>query len=101
MKSFGLVAAALLGLYGVVQDVYPTYSYRYRLTIAIEVDGKVHAGSSVIEVIWRGQPDLPGAGSFTPHVRGQAVYVDLRISRGDRSNPVKFRIRTGRRRMGL
>jgi hypothetical protein len=77
MKSLGLIAAALLGLYGAIQDVYPTYSYRYRLTIAIEIDGKVHSGSSVIEVIWRGQPDFPGAGSFTPHVRGQAVYVDL------------------------
>jgi hypothetical protein len=81
MKTFGLVAAALLGLYGVIQDVYPTYSYRYRLTIAIEIDGKVHSGSSVIEVIWRGQPDIPGAGSFARDIRGQAAFVDLQ-SRG-------------------
>jgi hypothetical protein len=81
MKSLGLVAAALLGLLGAIQDVYPTYSYRYRLTIAIEIDGTVHSGSSVIEVIWRGQPYIPGAGSFIPDVRGQAVYVGLE-SRG-------------------
>lgn len=78
MKSLGLVAAALLGLYGVVQDVYPTYSYRYRLTIAIEIDGKVHSGSSVIEVIWR---ERPGIGSFSSYIRGQAVFIDLQ-SRG-------------------
>ena len=81
MKSLGLVAAALLGLFSVIQDVYPTYSHRYRLTIAIEIDGKVHSGSSVIEINWRGQPYIPGAGSFARDIRGQAVFVDLQ-SRG-------------------
>ena len=81
MKSLGLVAAALLGLYGTVQVAYPTYSYRYRLTIAIEIDGKLHSGSSVIEVNWRGQPYIPGAGSFARDIRGQAVFVGLQ-SRG-------------------
>ncbi len=29
---------------------FPTTSYRYRLTVAVEVDGQIHSGSSVIEV---------------------------------------------------
>jgi hypothetical protein len=56
---------------------YPDYRYRYRLTLAIETDGTVHTGSSVIEITWHGQPYVPGAGSYFPHVGGQAVVVDL------------------------
>ncbi len=56
---------------------YPTHSYRYRLTVNIEVGGKVHSGSSVIEVTWRGHPEIPEAGSYSPELRGQAALVDL------------------------
>jgi hypothetical protein len=56
---------------------YPTYSYRYRLTVNVEVDGKVHSGSSVVEVTWRGHPEIPEAGSYSPELRGQAALVDL------------------------
>lgn len=59
---------------------YPDYSYRYRLTVNIEVDGKVHSGSSVIEVKWRGGPVVGDGGPFGPSVKGQAALVDL----GDR-----------------
>ena len=56
---------------------YPNYTYRYRLTVNIEIDGKVHSGSSVIEVTWSKHPELPNAGSFSPILRGQAAMVDL------------------------
>lgn len=59
---------------------YRDYSYRYRLTVNIEVDGKVHSGSSVIEVKWRGGPVVGDGGPFGPSVKGQAALVDL----GDR-----------------
>ncbi|MBR0826927.1 hypothetical protein JQ596_15370 [Bradyrhizobium manausense] len=59
---------------------YPDYSYRYRLTINIEVDGKIHSGSSVIEVKWRGGPVIGDGGPFGPSVKGQAALLDL----GDR-----------------
>ena len=59
---------------------YPNYSYRYRLTVNIEVDGKIHSGSSVIEVKWRGGPVIGDGGPFGPSVKGQAALVDL----GDR-----------------
>jgi hypothetical protein len=55
---------------------YPSYTYRYRLTVNIEVDGKIHSGSSVIEVTWYAHP-LPEAVSFTSKLRGQAALVDL------------------------
>ena len=29
---------------------YPTYTYRYKMTINVEADGKLYSGSSVIEV---------------------------------------------------
>jgi hypothetical protein len=77
MKALGAIAAALVGLYVAFNIAYPTYTYRYRLTITVEIDGKIHTGSSVIEVSFRGQPYLPGVGSFIPHIRGQAVFIDL------------------------
>jgi hypothetical protein len=67
----GIAAMAALYKYW-----YPTYSYRYRLTVNIEVDGKVHTGSSVIEVTWYAH-FLPELVSFSPELRGQAALVDL------------------------
>lgn len=57
--------------------IYPDYSYRYRLTVEIESGGQTFSGSSVIEVTWHGQPDIPDAGSYRPTLGGQAVVVDL------------------------
>jgi hypothetical protein len=56
---------------------YRDYSYRYRLTVNIEVDGKLHSGSSVIEVKWSGGPVIGDGGPFGPSVKGQAALVDL------------------------
>jgi hypothetical protein len=57
--------------------MYPNYTYRYRLTVNIEIDGQIRSASSVIEVTWSKHPELPGAGSFSPTLRGQAAMVDL------------------------
>jgi len=56
---------------------YPSYTYRYRLTVSIEVDGKMHSGSSVIEVTWHGGPEIGDVGRYSPTLRGQAALVDL------------------------
>lgn len=81
MRTFGIIAVALTlliaGVIGWYKASFPTYSYRYRLTISVELDGKVHTGSSVIEILHIGQPHIPDAGSFIPQVRGQAAFVDL------------------------
>lgn len=84
MRTFGFIAVALaflvVGAIGWYKSSFPTYSYRYRLTISVELDGKVHTGSSVIEIRWIGHPNLPDAGSFSPQVRGQAAFIDLGLS---------------------
>jgi hypothetical protein len=81
MRTLGTVALCLAILIGGVvvwwHIKYPTYSYRYRLTLAIEVDGKVHTGSSVIEIIWSTGPTLGDVGPYHPSVRGQAALIDL------------------------
>jgi hypothetical protein len=56
--------------------VYPNYTYRYRLTVAIEIDGKVHSGSSVIEVTWSGGPEFGDVGRYQPRIRGQGVFIN-------------------------
>jgi len=60
---------------------FPTYSHRYRLTIAIEADGQVHSGSSVIEVRFHFWPQfvaaLSNGNQYAIDVRGQAVLVEL------------------------
>jgi hypothetical protein len=56
---------------------YPNYACRYRLTVNIEVDGKLHSGSSVIEVTWHGGPEIGDVGPYSPTMRGQAALVDL------------------------
>ena len=58
---------------------FPTVSYRYRLTVAVEVDGQVHSGSSVIAVQYSFNPKWvpPSWGVYNEYVWGQAVLIDL------------------------
>jgi hypothetical protein len=71
---FALCIAALVGCY---MYEYPVYAYRYRLTVNIELDGRVHSGSSVIEIGWQEGIKLGNSGGFAPIIRGQAPVVDL------------------------
>jgi len=73
--GIALVLLVVIGALG-FSNIFPTYSYRYRLTVSIGVDGQTHTGSSVIEVAWVGQPEF-AMGRFHPQVRGQAAYIDL------------------------
>jgi hypothetical protein len=59
--------------------IYPDYSYRYRLELTLEVDGKPYTGSSVIEVKWVGGPSIGHQGAYVAdgHVYGQAPLIDL------------------------
>jgi hypothetical protein len=56
---------------------HTNYSYRYRLGLAISIDGKIHAGSSVIEVKWECGPRVADSGRCGPSLGGQATLVDL------------------------
>lgn len=80
MKWIAGVAIIIGGLIGLYYLKYPVYSHRYRLTVSIEVEGKVHSGSSIIEIGWQRGPPLGDAGGYAPIIRGQAALVDL----GDR-----------------
>jgi hypothetical protein len=55
------------------------HTLRYRLTLAVNVDGALHTGSSVIEDTFIDQVALAGAGGmpWATHLRGEAVAVDL------------------------
>jgi hypothetical protein len=81
MRTLGKIAlcvALIVGAFFIwLHFAYPVYSYRYRLTIAIQTDGEPHSGSSVIEVQWVGQPKLGQAPPFYPYVHGQGVFVDI------------------------
>lgn len=82
MRTFGkiiVVIALLIG--GAIlwwQITYPTYTYRYRITIDVEVDGAIKTGSSVIEVTCRWDP-VPGRpiSHYSISAKGEAAFVDL------------------------
>lgn len=77
MKRFlFVVLLVLFATAATYKFFYPTYSYRYRLTVNIEADGVIHSGSGVIEVVWYAH-FLPSLVSFSPELGGQAALVDL------------------------
>jgi hypothetical protein len=75
LALFLVVGCALAWLY----FSFPTVSYRYRLTVAVETDGEVHTGSSVIGLLFRFHPKWlgPSAGTYNVLVTDQAVLINL------------------------
>lgn len=72
------ILAAIIAVAGVIFKVnFPTYTYRYRLQLSLAIDGKVHTGSSVIEVGWGCGPKIAGLGRCAPSLGGQAAVIDL------------------------
>jgi hypothetical protein len=74
--GIGAVFAIFIGT-AASQNAPEIYRYRYRLTISIETDGQTRTGSSVIEVIWRRQPDFGTGAKNLSEIRGQAAFIDL------------------------
>lgn len=82
MRWFAAFALACAGLYGLYVWKYPTYKLRYRIAIAVEVDGHVHQASSVIE--GRISKQIQFLTSVNPlgySERGDAIFLDLGKSR--------------------
>ena len=81
MRKLGIAIGSVLLFAGILITAYklqfPDYPYKYRLVLVMQVDGKVYSGTSVIEVVWRGQPSLSDVVSYSPHVGGQATFVYL------------------------
>ena len=75
-----LIAIAFLGAsYAAYAIAYPTYSYRWRITIEVDTASGTRTGSSVLETTTIQYPAwlTLGANSSNTSVRGEAVFVDL------------------------
>jgi hypothetical protein len=78
MKWLGIVLAAVVAGIVFYKLNYPTYTYRYRMTVNVEVDGQMRSGSSVIEVrVSKQLVFLPSVNPLAYAVRGEAVYLAL------------------------
>jgi hypothetical protein len=88
VRTFGTIVLVLMlllgGSFALYKVNYPTYTYRFRLSIAVDVGGETKTAASVIEVeaVMRPMPII-----FSPvnsYVHGDAVFLDL----GDRRDIV-------------
>jgi hypothetical protein len=68
-----------LALLALVTILFPSYVHRYRLTVEIEADGKLHEGSGVVEVSVNSHGPLEGliSGAFDLTMQGRAALVDI------------------------
>ncbi|MBU6464525.1 MAG: hypothetical protein KGK01_17115 [Bradyrhizobium sp.] len=72
------VLVALVVVVGLYKLRYPTYTYRYRMTVEIDAGGEIRSHSSVIEVSLTRQPRiLPEVLPFHRSAQGQAVFIEL------------------------
>jgi hypothetical protein len=83
MKWLGIVAILLGGAVIAYSLIYPTGSYRFRVTLNIDTPQGLRSGSSVMEVTTRRYPAWTTLGNSTGEssLTGEAVFVDL--GRGD------------------
>jgi len=78
MRALAIFFGVLGAIYGLYKLQYPTYAYRYRMTVSVEVDGRVRSGASVIEGRVSTQPQfLPDVNRLQFRERGDAVFIDL------------------------
>jgi hypothetical protein len=79
-RAFLAIAAIILAplcFYFGYQLLYPTYTYRYRLSFEVETPDGMRTGSSVIEVRYEMFPELLTDRDHISRVFGEAVFVDL------------------------
>lgn len=79
VRRLGLYVALPVALiYGAIQVMYPTCTFRYKLTAEVMTPDGLKTGSSVIEVSYSSVHPLPNPGRWSADtVTGEAVYVDL------------------------
>ena len=78
MKWLYGIIAAVAGMYGLYLYLFPTYTHRYRLTVEVEMDGKVVSGSGVIEVANQYLPPfLLSPFDHSTSIKGRAPLIDL------------------------
>jgi hypothetical protein len=76
-KAIVILAVLVLAPIVAWKLAYPTFSYRYELTVEAEVDGEVRRGSSVVEVSFTKQPLLAASIPWREWFVGQGAAVDL------------------------
>lgn len=79
MKWLGIIAAVAAGLVVVYPVIYPTTTYRFRITLNVDTPQGLKSGSSVMEVRTRRYPAWTTLGNNTGQsvLQGEAVLVDL------------------------
>jgi len=81
MRMLGVIAAipvlAFLAFVIWYELTFPSYTFHYRLTVQVEVDGEIKEASGVIGIHWLDTPDGPNAVTFKFRAFGQALLVDL------------------------
>ncbi|MEZ4104302.1 MAG: hypothetical protein R3B60_03370 [Candidatus Paceibacterota bacterium] len=82
---FLIIVVAVITYY---KFTYPTFTYKYRMTVEVETPEGIKSGSSVIEVRTEQWPEwisgLSGGNTENSYVTGESVFVDL----GDEKNIV-------------
>jgi hypothetical protein len=71
------IILAPLCLYFGYKLLYPTYTYRYRLSVEVETPDGLRSGSSVVEVRYEMFPKLLTERDHISRVFGESVFVDL------------------------
>jgi hypothetical protein len=76
-KIIHILIAVMLA-YGFYKLKYPTYTYRYRMTVEVDAAGETRSGSSVIEVTVKRVPQiLPEVRPYERSLEGQAIFIAL------------------------
>jgi hypothetical protein len=78
MKKIAFALLAVAAVWALYKLKYPTYTWRYRITVQVDAGGEIRTGSSVVEVNAALEPRLlPEMRGLDSWARGQAVYVEL------------------------
>lgn len=79
MKFLAWTAGIITALYVGFLLLFPSYTHRYRITVEVEADGKVHSGSAIWEGTFQEHKILKGlfAGGSNISMRGVPVVVNL------------------------
>lgn len=84
LKVLGWAIIVIIGLpvawlgSAFVYETWHTYFFRYRLTIEVEVDGKVYVGSGVRQASFaRKATWIPQSRGASRNARGEAIVIDL------------------------
>jgi hypothetical protein len=73
----GTVILAPAFVYFGYKLLYPTYTYRYRLSVEVETPDGLRSGSSVVEIRYQMFPKLLTERDHISRVFGESVFVDL------------------------